>query len=82
VFNVVQLKELKQELAMRDVLAGRGRVAYGDMDESQLHELRDTMRQACSASLSDIVRRLKFLLQGLTTCLDSSVLSHDDNRKC
>lgn len=35
---------------MRDVLAGRGRVPYGDMDDTQLHELRDTMRQVCPAS--------------------------------
>lgn len=42
----MQLKELKQELAMRDVLAGRGKVPYGDMDDAQLHALRDTMRQA------------------------------------
>jgi hypothetical protein len=42
----LQVKELKQELAMRDVLAGRGRVPYGDMDDSQLLELRDTMRKA------------------------------------
>jgi hypothetical protein len=35
---------------MRDVLAGRGRVPYGDMDDSQLLELRDTMRKASSCS--------------------------------
>ena len=42
----LQLKELKEELAMRDVLAGRSKVPYDDMDDSQLHELRTTMRQA------------------------------------
>jgi hypothetical protein len=33
---------------MRDVLAGRSRVPYGDLDDSQLRALRDTMRKARS----------------------------------
>lgn len=54
----MQLKELKQELAMRDVLAGRGKVPYGDMDDSQLKELRSTMRQVCCASIVSSVAAL------------------------
>lgn len=34
-----QIKELKQELAMRDTLSGRGRVAYGDMTDSEMRDL-------------------------------------------
>ena len=34
-----QIKELKQELAMRDSLSGRSRVVYDDLTDSELRDL-------------------------------------------
>lgn len=35
-----QIKELRQELAMRDMLSGRGRVVYEDMSDGERLELQ------------------------------------------
>lgn len=40
-----RIAELKQELAMRDTFAGRGKVSYDDFDEAQRGELRATVER-------------------------------------
>lgn len=35
-----QVRELRQELAMRDMLSGRGRVVYEDLSEGERQELQ------------------------------------------
>uniref|UniRef100_A0A061SBX2 Kinesin-like protein n=1 Tax=Tetraselmis sp. GSL018 TaxID=582737 RepID=A0A061SBX2_9CHLO len=45
-----QVKELKQELLMRDALSGRGRVSYDDLNEAELTELRQLCKQFLEGS--------------------------------
>eukprot|EP00892_Ulva_mutabilis_P003520 jgi/Ulvmu1/153/UM001_0157.1 len=40
-----QVKELKQELAMRDTLAGREAMAYDDLGDADVQEINSVMRQ-------------------------------------
>jgi len=40
-----QIRELKQELAMRDTFAGRGRVTYVDYTDMEKHELNQKVRK-------------------------------------
>ncbi|KAK3249053.1 Kinesin heavy chain [Cymbomonas tetramitiformis] len=40
-----QIYELKQELAMRDTLSGRGRISYNDVGDLERHELHETVRK-------------------------------------
>ncbi|EFJ50296.1 Kif9 type kinesin [Volvox carteri f. nagariensis] len=40
-----QIRELKQELAMRDTLSGRARVSYDDLTDDELRDLHATARR-------------------------------------
>ena len=45
-----QIKELKQELAMRDALSGRSRVSYDDMSDAEVRELNALARRFLNGS--------------------------------
>jgi len=48
------IRELKQELAMRDALNGRAAVGYDDMTEAELRDLRATIRKFIDGETSDV----------------------------
>ena len=60
-----QIKELKAELAMRDALNGRGRVAYDDPTDAEVRELNALARRFLSGSADleelpcDTLKRIK-----------------------
>jgi kinesin family protein 6/9 len=45
-----QIKELKQELAMRDALSGRGRISYDDMSDAEIRELNALAKKFLSGN--------------------------------
>jgi len=45
-----QVKELKQELAMRDALSGRSRISYDDMSDAEVRELNALARRFLNGS--------------------------------
>ncbi|GAX79184.1 hypothetical protein CEUSTIGMA_g6624.t1 [Chlamydomonas eustigma] len=45
-----QIKELKQELAMRDALSGRGRISYDDMSDAEVRELNALAKKFLSGN--------------------------------
>lgn len=63
-----QIKELRQELAMRDMLAGRGRIVYEDLSDGERLELQQlVLRYLSGASLDKsggVARWLGWLCNG------------------